>query len=73
MDQTLLYCLLIGIGLVFVFVAIKFAVRWIVRLAIVALILFLVFGGAAWIWRTYSQQTPSTRSTPARRTSTDRQ
>jgi len=73
MDTTLLYSLLVGIGLVFVFLAVKFAVRWIVRIAIIVLFILLVLGGAQWLLHGHSQQ-PATlpRPTPTRRTSIDR-
>ena len=76
MDTTLLYSLLVGIGLVFVFLAIKFAVRWIVRIAIIVLFILLVLGGAEWLLRGKSQkpQQPTTqpRPAPTRRASIDR-
>ena len=73
MDTTLLYSILVGIGLVFVFLVVKFAVRWIVRIAIIVLFILLVLGGAQWLLRGKSQQ-PGTqpRSAPTRRASIDR-
>jgi hypothetical protein len=74
MDPTLLYSLLVGIGIVFVFLAVKFAVRWIVRIAIIVLFILLVLGGAEWLFRGKSFLQPeSPRPAPTRRVSTDRQ
>jgi hypothetical protein len=74
MDSTLLYSILVGIGLVFVFLAVKFAVRWIVRIAIIVLFILLVLGGAEWLLRGKSFRQPATqpRSAPTRRASIDR-
>ncbi len=72
-DPTFLYSLLVGIGLVFVFLAVKFAVRWIVRLAIIVLFILLVLGGGEWLLRSKSFQQPETQPRPApTRVSTDR-
>jgi len=73
MDSTLLYSLLIGIGLVFVFLAVRVAARWIVRFVIVVLFILIVLGGAVWLWRKQSFQPPETkpRSAPTRRVSID--
>jgi hypothetical protein len=76
MDSTLLYSLIVGIGLVFVFLAVKFAVRWIVRIAIIVLFILLMLGGAQWLLRGKLQQpqqpTAQPRSSPTRRVSIDR-
>ena len=74
MDPTLTYCLLAGLGLVFLFVLVRFAFRWLIRIAIVGLIL-IVLGGAVWVFVKQSSPTPEAkpRSTSTRRGSTDRQ
>jgi len=74
MDATLTYCLLAGLGLVFLFVLVRFAFRWLIRFAIVGLIL-IVLGGAVWVWLNQSSPSPESkpRSTSTRRGSTDRQ
>ena len=72
MDSTLAYSIAGGIALVFLFLLAKFAVRWVIRLAIIAVIL-AALAGAAWVWFN-SSSSPSDkkpRSTPTR--STDRQ
>ena len=74
MDSTLTYCLLAGLGLVFLFVLVRFAFRWLIRIAIAGLII-LVAGGAIWVWFNQSSPTPESkpRSTSTRRAATDRQ
>jgi len=74
MDTTLLYSLFVGVGLIFVFLAVRIAVRWIVRLAIIALFILIAIGGAAWLLRDKSIRQPESkpRATPTRRASIDR-
>ena len=51
MDSTLIACLVGGIVLVLaVFFVAKLAIRWMVRLLIVALMMVLALGAAAWWW-----------------------
>lgn len=68
METTLLYFVVAGVGLVFVFLAVKAAVRWAVRLAIILLLLIAVFGSVAWLGRDYlfTQPGKKPRSVPAR-------
>lgn len=73
MDTTLAYSLLAGIVLVLLFVAARVALRWMVRLAIIGLLL-AVLGSAAWLWFKSPRPLESKpRSTPTRRASSDRQ
>lgn len=74
MDHLLLYCLAGGIALVFIVVAARIAVRWVVRIALVGLLLSAV-GGAAWWWLNQRNHQPETRPRPVittRRASSDR-
>jgi cell division protein FtsW (lipid II flippase) len=74
MDSTLAYSIVAGVALVFLFFLAKFAIRWFIRIAIIAVIL-AALAGAAWVWLNYSSSPPDTKSppTPTRRASTDRQ
>ena len=71
MDSTLAYSIAGGIALVFLFFLAKFALRWAIRLAVIAIIL-AALAGAAWVWLNSSSSSPDKkpRSTPTR---TDRQ
>jgi len=74
MDPTLLISIVAGIAVVFLVVAARVALRWIVRLVIVGLVLLLVLGGAAWFWLNQSSRQPvnKPRQTSNRRASSDR-
>jgi hypothetical protein len=50
MDHTFLYSILAGIALVFVIVAARVALRWLVRIALAGILLLFVVGGLAWWW-----------------------
>ena len=68
MDNALIYSLLVGIALVLLFVAARFALRWTIRLAIVGIIL-TALGAAAWAWLNHSSPhsnpRPVSRQRPA--------
>jgi len=49
MDSTLTYSIAAGVAIVFLFFLAKFAIRWFIRLAIVAVIL-AALAAAAWVW-----------------------
>jgi energy-coupling factor transporter transmembrane protein EcfT len=74
MDSTLAYSIAAGIAIVFLFFLAKFALRWFIRISIVAVIIAALIG-AAWIWFNSSSTPPDNkpRSTPARRASTEKQ
>jgi hypothetical protein len=75
MDQALTYAMMAGLALVLLFLVIRFAFRWIVRLVIIGLILLIALGGTAWWWfNKPSSRQPETnvRSTPTRRAGSDR-
>jgi energy-coupling factor transporter transmembrane protein EcfT len=75
MDQALAYSMIAGLALVLLFFLVRSAFRWIVRLAIIGLILLIALGGTAWWWfNKASSRQPETnvRSTPTRRASSDR-
>jgi len=74
MDSTLAYSIAAGIAIVCLFFLAKFAIRWVIRIAIVAVIL-AALAGAAWVWLNTSSTSPDkkTRSTPNRRASTEKQ
>jgi energy-coupling factor transporter transmembrane protein EcfT len=73
MDSTLAYSITAGIAIVFLFFIAKFALRWFIRIAIVAVIL-LVLAGVAWVYLNSSSSPTDNkpRSVPARRASTER-
>ncbi|HSE24063.1 MAG TPA: hypothetical protein VLB68_20515 [Pyrinomonadaceae bacterium] len=50
MDHTFLYSILAGIALVFIIVAARVALRWLVRIALAGVLLLVVVGGLAWWW-----------------------
>ena len=66
MDNTLVYCILAGVGLVFLFAAAKFALRWLIRLSIIGVIL-AVLAGAVWVWVNYHSSPSPAPSRPVRR------
>jgi hypothetical protein len=66
MDNTLIYSLVAGVTLVMLFVAARFALRWLLRLAIIGVII-LALGGAAWVWLNYSAGKSKPRSSSTRR------
>ncbi|HEY6806817.1 MAG TPA: hypothetical protein VI306_24785 [Pyrinomonadaceae bacterium] len=73
MDHTLIYSIAAGVALVILFFLAKFALRWFIRIVIVAVIL-LVLAGAAWVYLS-SSSSPSDnkpRPTTTRRASTER-
>ena len=75
MDQALAYAMIAGLALVLLFLVVRFAFRWIIRLVIIALIVLIALGGTAWWWfNKPSSRQPETnvRSTPTRRASSDR-
>ena len=59
MDETFLYSILAGIGIVILIVFARFAFRWFIRLVVVGVIL-IVLGGAAWVWMTSSSSQSQT-------------
>jgi len=59
MDETFLYSILAGIGIVVLIVFARFAFRWFIRLVVVGVIL-IVLGGAAWVWMTSSSSQSQT-------------
>jgi len=67
MDHTFLYSILAGIALVFVIVAARVALRWLVRIALAGILLLFVVGGLAWWW-----YKGPTRSSADPRTNTSR-
>lgn len=73
MDSTLAYSIAAGIAIVFLFLLAKFALRWFIRLAIVAIVL-AVLAGAAWVWLNSHTTPPENkpRPTPTRRASTEK-
>ena len=75
MDQALAYAMIAGLALVLLFLVVRFAFRWIIRLVIIALIVLIALGGMAWWWfNKPSSRQPETnvRSTPTRGASSDR-
>jgi len=66
MDHTLIYCVVAGVTLVMLFVAARFALRWLLRFAIIGIVI-LALGGAAWAWLHYSSGTSKPRSSSTRR------
>jgi hypothetical protein len=60
MDSTLAYSIAGGIALVFLFFLTRFAFRWVIRIAIVALILAALVG-AGWVWFKSSSSSPKTK------------
>jgi len=69
MDETLLYSLAAGLGIVILIVFARFAFRWFIRLVVVGVIL-VVLGGAAWVWMSSSpgqSETTRTRSDNSKR------
>jgi energy-coupling factor transporter transmembrane protein EcfT len=71
MDNTLIYSIVGGVAVVMLFVAARFAFRWLIRFAIVGVIMTALVC-AAWIWSNYSSSAQKTPPT-TRRTSTSRQ
>ncbi|HZJ43909.1 MAG TPA: hypothetical protein VFD63_09090 [Pyrinomonadaceae bacterium] len=68
MDHTYLYSILAGIVLVFIFVAVRVAFRWFVRIALTGIVLLVVVGGIAWWWyREPVRSQTETRPTSSRR------
>jgi len=72
MDSTLAYSIAAGLGLVFLFLFAKFALRWFIRIVVVGIIL-AVLGGATWIWLNYSSSRPETKPRPTSTRSSGRQ
>jgi energy-coupling factor transporter transmembrane protein EcfT len=69
MDPILTICIIAGIALVFLFIVARIALRWALRLAAVAALLFIVLGGAWWWFKqpAHSETKPrqsSTQSSP---------
>ncbi|HET6862543.1 MAG TPA: hypothetical protein VFH91_05830 [Pyrinomonadaceae bacterium] len=68
MDHTFLYSILAGIVFVFIIVAARLAFRWLVRIALVGIILLVVVGSLAWWWfRGPARPQTETRPTTSRR------
>ena len=73
MGNSLIYAIAAGVALVLIFVVVRVALRWAVRLALMGLLLLVLLGGLAWWWLNRpSQSETSPRSTPTRRTTSDR-
>lgn len=74
MDQLLLFSLAAGVGLVFLLVVGKFALRCVIRLMIIGLVVLVAAGGFAWWWTSPRAQHGEAKagSTPAKRTGPDR-
>ncbi len=72
MDYLLLLSLAGGVGVVFLVVFAKFALRWIVRLIVVGLILLFVVGGVAWWWTTRPTVRGETKSNATTKRAADR-
>jgi len=68
MDHTFLYSILAGIALVLIIVAARVAFRWLVRLALVGILLLFLAGGVAWWWyRVPARSQPDSRTNTSRR------
>jgi len=72
MGNSLIYAIAAGVALVLIFIVVRVALRWAVRLAIMGLLLVALLGGLAWWLNRPSQSETSPRSTPTRRTTSDR-
>jgi energy-coupling factor transporter transmembrane protein EcfT len=72
MDNTLIYSIVGGVAVVMLFVAARFAFRWLIRFAIVGVIM-TALACAAWVWSNYSSSAQKTPPTPTRRTNASRQ
>jgi energy-coupling factor transporter transmembrane protein EcfT len=74
MDHTFFYAIVAGVALVLIVFAARFAIRWIIRVAIIGLLLLVVLGGTAWWWfhQSVSQSNPQPRPTTTRRATADR-
>ncbi|HJX92746.1 MAG TPA: hypothetical protein VJ372_19785 [Pyrinomonadaceae bacterium] len=66
MDNTLIYSVVAGVTLVMLFVAARFALRWVLRFAIIGIVI-LALCGAAWAWLHYSSSASKARSPSTRR------
>jgi cell division protein FtsW (lipid II flippase) len=73
MDHTLVYSVVAGITIIFLFFLAKFALRWFIRIAIVVVIL-LVLAGVAWVYLKSSSSSTDNkpRPIPTRRAVTER-
>ena len=73
MGNSLIYAIAAGVALALIFIVVRVALRWAVRLALVGLLLVALLGGLAWWWLNRpSQSETSPHSTPTRRTTSDR-
>ena len=74
MDHLFLFSLAAGVGLVFLIVLGKFALRWVLRLALIGILVLFAVGGIAWWWTSRSglHEETKPRSSTSKRTAPER-
>lgn len=74
MDHLFLFSLAAGVGLVFLIVLGKFALRWVVRLVLIGIVTLFAVGGIAWWWtsRSVLHDEVKPRSSTSKRTTSER-
>ncbi len=73
MEISLVYAVVGGIALLLIFFIARLAIRWAIRLVIIGVLLVAALGGVAWWWLNRTTQSDDKpRSSPTRRTTSDR-